>query len=178
MESYEEKYALIQHEACCQSYRDSNKFAMEFSKMTLRGAFWLNGACVVPIIYSKVTDFYAAALWFAGGAFAAALATGAAYIVQMLIMASWAPFLTKRVTDPFPKHIPCGFFRMTQATMDKWRLFPTILLLTAYVCFGVGLWEAKGTLTAPTKAEQSVVQLQQEAPRQSPEAKTSDPSQP
>lgn len=53
MEEIEYKVILENHKSALQGYILSNQAMIEFSKMSLRGLMILNGAAIIPIVYSK-----------------------------------------------------------------------------------------------------------------------------
>ena len=55
---FNNQYTLIQHETHCECFRDSIKYSVELSKTALNGALILNGAGIIPIVYSKVEFLY------------------------------------------------------------------------------------------------------------------------
>lgn len=163
IEELQKEYVLQQHKGRVQAALDSSQGMIEFSKMSLRGATILNGAAAVAILYSKQVWWYSAALWFAGGAFCAVLATGVAYLTQWLLFETWRPALMGGVIKISPattEHSASqGANAQAQSTALRLRIeenpplravrwagfarwCPTLLVLCSFVFFALGLKDA------------------------------------
>ena len=79
------------NQAILDQYRDSNNAMIDFSKMALRGTMLLNGAAVIPIVYSKSSGLYECAIFFGVGALLSACASGTAYLTQWAITGEFSP---------------------------------------------------------------------------------------
>lgn len=64
---------------------------IDFSKMALRGTLLLNGAAVIPIVYSKASDLYGCAILFGIGALLSVCASGTTYLTQWAITGEFSP---------------------------------------------------------------------------------------
>jgi hypothetical protein len=137
--NYNEEYALKQHEARCNSYRDSNKATIEFSKMALRGAFILNGSAAVAIIYSNTLQFYASLELFAIGALSTVIASGATYVVQYLITLTWRDDLYKNPTDEYRSAVQVGQMEISHRGISVLRGVAVALVVVSYLMFALGL---------------------------------------
>jgi hypothetical protein len=144
--NYDEEYALKQHEARCNTYRDSNKATMEFSKMALRGAFVLNGAAAIAIIYSKSLQMYTALTFFATGALLAAISSGLTYVVQCLITLTWHNDLYKNTTDADVEAFRVGRVAIKRRGIFGLQCFVVFLVFASYVVFVIGLYQSHNHL--------------------------------
>lgn len=81
----EKDFLLKRYEYTLKNFTDSNQAMIEFSKMALRGTILLNGAAVIPIVYSKVEYLYSCAIIFGIGALLSACATSVTYLTQWII---------------------------------------------------------------------------------------------
>ena len=85
----EKDFLQERYKATLQGWLASSQAMVDYSKMALRGAMLLNGAGIIPIVYSQVDYLYDSALLFGLGALMAACASGATYLVQWAITTSW-----------------------------------------------------------------------------------------
>lgn len=83
------QYILIQHQTNCECFRDSIKYTVDISKIVLNGSLLLNGAGIIPIVYSKVDFLYPAAIQFAWGALCSVCAASFGYLYQTLVTETW-----------------------------------------------------------------------------------------
>lgn len=88
-DQFEKDKEIERLKARCQAFLDSNNSTMAVSKAALRGAFILNGAAALSIVYAKAEMFTGLAVWFGWGAFWACVATGLAYFTSFIITESW-----------------------------------------------------------------------------------------
>ena len=165
MDDFPQKYALIQHEERCRNFTESNKATIEFSKIALRGAFVLNGAAAVAVLYSQkiaLADALSMASYFALGALLAAIGSGVTYLAQFYIMKTWERCLYER---PTLMEMDASILDHMQSLAAKTGVFfrtaALLGILGAYVCFCCGALH--GYKLIETSAQKQKVQ--QEAPR-------------
>ena len=146
MEEIEYKVILENHKSALQGYILSNQAMIEFSKMSLRGIMILNGAAIIPIVYSKVEYLYGTALWFGLGALLAACATSMTYLVQWASTTGWSihfiryPFRTL----PLPSEAEKGVRRahLWASCVLPLRLIAMLLVVLSLGSFAWGLYQA------------------------------------
>lgn len=138
--------------------------------MTLRGAMILNGAAVIPIVYSNVAWLHHTALIFGIGALCAALATGATYLTQWALYCTWVNALftdcaktvnTDPATDTVEHDAVQEFFSPAAHRCTLVGCIVSILLLClSLLAFALGLWEAQQALQKQTPQPQKYSQQQ------------------
>ena len=117
------------HQHRREMYKQSNKAAIDFGKMILRGAFLLNGASVTALLSTGQQKFYAAALTFGWGAAWAVVATIAAYLHQMLIAETWR-------NDDGSAYIPYfKGYRLSWERVEYLRLVPAFFVALSCIQF-------------------------------------------
>jgi len=129
---FKEEVALEQVKARCQAFLDSNKATVDAGKSALRGAFILNGATAIAIMYAKVTALYSVAFYFGLGALLACLATGAAYIISYSIAETWSGYLVlQNLSQEDLSHL--------SKRINKWKLFAIVCTVLSYILFFASL---------------------------------------
>ena len=127
---FNNQYTLIQHETHCECFRDSIKYSVELSKTALNGALILNGAGIIPIVYSKVEFLYPAAVHFAWGALWAVCSALVGYLYQSLITRTWRYY----VPEPHPrKHVRRSWNILF--LKKRWNIFYMLQLFLVFSLF-------------------------------------------
>lgn len=162
MDSYLKEYALKQHEGKIKAFLNSNKAMIEFSKMALRGTMLLNGAAIIPIVYSKSVFLYPCAITFGIGALLSALATSVTYLTQWGMQASWSPAIFVKL--PTSGTLDEEVMKEGQEVI-KWasrgvrwgnrlRFVAMSLVLGSIIVFGAGLYQAHDIVESMPKTLQ------------------------
>lgn len=148
-----ENMAILEiHKSRLQGFLQSNSAMIDYSKMSLRGAMLLNGAGIIPIVYSKVDYLYETALVFGWGAFLAVCATGVAYLIQWRLTAYWNlayihyPFRTASLGPEEEKEERAA--RRFPLLVPFLRLAAISLVVLSLGCFGYGLYHAGKTISS------------------------------
>ena len=161
MEELEYKVILENYKTSLKGYIQSNQAMIEFSKMALRGAMILNGAAIIPIVYSKVEYLYGTALWFGLGALLAACATSMTYLVQWAATTGWSihfiryPFRTLPLSSEAKKGVQRALFWTSK--LFYLRLAAMGLVAGSLITFGMGLYQAHIAISSMQK-QQSTIQ--------------------
>ena len=127
-------FLLKRYEYQLKNYTDSNQAMIEFSKMALRGTMLLNGAAVIPIVYSKVEYLYPCAIIFGIGA---------------LI---YYPSRTSDLTTEEGKEVQKAH-TLKKALLPV-RFFAMLLVAGSLVAFGIGLTSAYTAISSMQKKQE------------------------
>ena len=138
---FNNQYTLIQHETHCECFRDSIKYSVELSKTALNGALILNGAGIIPIVYSKVEFLYPAAVHFAWGALWAVCSALVGYLYQSLITRTWRYYVFKAPRNLIPGSM-CGGAGTSCFSKKRWNIFYMLQLFLVFslLQFGRGVY--------------------------------------
>lgn len=166
----ENEFLAEKYKATLQGWLQSNQAMIDFSKMSLRGAMLLNGAGVIPIVYSKVEYLYDSALLFGVGAFLAACASGMTYLVQWAVTSSWGsifiqhPFRTSSLDQEEAKGVQTS--SLAYQCVFPLRLAAIALVLASLGCFAWGLYAAHKTISSgyPEQKKQQQISKSEEYP--------------
>lgn len=141
---FENKCKLLQYKTDCQCFQDSQKFNVEFSKIALQGTFLLNGAGLIPIIYSKVDYFYSAGMWFAAGAGVSVLAACATFAYQNFATETWRDAAFKTNASSHREAYELGLFgwKIPRGWLSFLRAFAVVLVGASLILFAAGLYRA------------------------------------
>ena len=150
----DEERLLKQLEARCQAYLDSNKATIEYSKMSLRGAFILNGAAVVAIVSSSAEHLYPSAILFAWGALAAVVATGLSYISQYTVMKTWQHDLYAKESSGYRNSVK-DLTAIHKASIAA-KVVSMAFIVVSSVLFAIGLHCASNVLQQKQSAARTV----------------------
>ncbi len=152
MSTIQEKIFLQQHAARVQGALDSSKAMVEFSKMLLRGTLILNGAAVIPIVYSKVELLYPSAIIFGIGALCSVIASSLAYITQAFVYKTWTPDLfdllrTEKITNPLDGKVYTRFFWAMETKKYSivsliFTILTALFIILSFFAFMYGLYQA------------------------------------
>lgn len=105
---YAEETKLQQHQGRVQMALDASKAMVEYSKMAIRGSFFLNGAAVIAIITAKEPSLYDAAFRFACGAFTAIICAGLSYATQFFLERKLSSSITGESPHKYMTYIAEG----------------------------------------------------------------------
>ncbi|MDR2893029.1 MAG: hypothetical protein LBV80_08095 [Deltaproteobacteria bacterium] len=163
---YEQQYKLQQHAERCHNYTESQKATIEFSKMSLRGAFVLNGAGAVAVLNaSSLYQIETVIALFASGALCAVVAAGATYICQFFVTLTWRRFIAESIN---PSEAEKAYHnigqRRTSILSDVFRVFAVLLILAAYACFGIGAYQGYKHLSIEEAQTQTMESEQTQSP--------------
>lgn len=175
---YYYEYKLIQHRTNCQCFQDSQKFNVEFSKIALQGTFLLNGAGLIPIIYSKVDYFYSAGMWFAAGAGVSVLAACATFVYQDLATQTWhkAAFKTDASSHREEDELALFGKKIRRGWLPFLRAFAVVLVGASLILFAAGLYQAgNNTDTLVKKLEKGLEMSTQNPQKRSQERVSNSP---
>ncbi len=151
-------FLLKRYEYQLKNYTDSNQAMIEFSKMALRGTMLLNGAAVIPIVYSKVEYLYPCAIIFGIGALLSACATSATYLTQWIITSLYDqhfiyyPSRTSDLTTEEGKEVQKAH-TLKKALLPV-RFFAMLLVAGSLVAFGIGLTSAYTAISSMQKKQE------------------------
>lgn len=155
----EEKEAILQvQETRLKAFTDGNQAMIEFSKMALRGTMLLNGAAIIPIIYSKIEYLYPCAIIFAIGALLSACATSMTYLTQWLATSTWSmslylyPFRTSSLAQEEDREVRVA--RRCAKLLCWMRGVTMIAVAGSLFVFGYGLVEANFAIASIPKKEE------------------------
>jgi hypothetical protein len=154
----EKDFLLKRYEYTLKNFTDSNQAMIDFSKMALRGTMLLNGAAVIPIVYSKVEYLYSCAIVFGIGALLSACATSVAYLTQWIITSHcdqafiYYPFRVSSLSPEEDRAVQRAH------TLLKFllpvRFFAMILVAGSLFAFGFGLIEANTAISSMQKKQE------------------------
>lgn len=156
----EKEFLLERHKATLQGWLASSQAMVDYSKMALRGAMLLNGAGIIPIVYSQVDYLYDSALLFGLGALMAACASGATYLVQWAITTSWEcgeiyyPFRTSALDQGEVKAVRAA--RFWSPKIPWLRGIAISLVCISLLCFGLGLYTAHSSISSRQANQQEI----------------------
>lgn len=146
MEQKEIDIIICNQQAKLQFYLQSNQAMIDYSKMACRGALLINGAAIIPIIYSKVIYLYTSAFIFGLGAAFAVLASCFSYITQWKITQSLEkilityPFRTLSLDQAEDRAVLEAAQNFRRVRCFRWTAFVFVALSIA--CFALALWQA------------------------------------
>lgn len=168
MEDFEGEIRKQHHQAILDQYRDSNEAMIDFSKMALRGTMLLNGAAVIPIVYSKSTVLYCCAITFGIGAALSACASCLTYFTQWAITETWKYALymhakSKEELENFNQSVQ--YAKRCARISNVLRIAAIVAAALSLVAFGVGLYQASLATSNTQKVQELRVYLE---PTQSP----------
>ena len=129
-----------------QFFLQSNQATIDYAKSACNGALLLNGAAIIPIVYSKVDYLFSTAICFGMGAGFAVLAACMAYLAQWLITSvAWqAFFLTFRKHGALTRAEEKAALAAEHYNrlIKYFRSAGIAFLLLSLAAFGNGLWQA------------------------------------
>lgn len=164
----EKDFLLKRYEYTLKNFTDSNQAMIDFSKMALRGTMLLNGAAVIPIVYSKVEYLYSCAIIFGIGALLSACATSVAYLTQWIITSHcdqafiYYPFRVSSLSPEEDRAV------RRVHTLKKFllptRIFAMLLVAGSLLAFGIGLTSAYTAISSiqRTQEQTQITPLQQQ----------------
>ena len=163
MEDFEGGIRKQHHQAILDQYRDSNNAMIDFSKMALRGTMLLNGAAVIPIVYSKSTDLYFCAMIFGIGAGLSVCASCLTYLTQWAITGSWQYALhmhakSKEELENFNQSVQRA--KRCDKISKILRIGAIVAAALSLFAFGVGLYQASLATSSTPKMQELRVYLE------------------
>lgn len=154
----EKDFLLKRYEYTLKNFTDSNQAMIDFSKMALRGTMLLNGAAVIPIVYSKVEYLYPCAIVFGIGALLSACATSVAYLTQWIITSYceqsfiYYPFRISSLNQEEGRTVQRAHTLLN--FLLPVRFFAMILVAGSLFAFGFGLIEANTAISSMQKKQE------------------------
>ena len=130
---------------------ETQKGAIELTKMILRGTFVVNGAAAVAVLAARDPALFIAMFCFSWGALASVCATGVTYLVQSMVVSAWAGTLCKypfRQTECTQEELEgLEISRWSKRWGNKVRFVAIGFVITSISLFAVGLCFALSTLS-------------------------------
>lgn len=133
------------------TFVESQKGMLELTKMILRGTFIINGAAAAAVLAAKDPNLFVAMFCFSWGALASVCATGMAYLVQGMVVATWArslckyPFRQTESSEEDLDRIQMG--KWSKRWVNKARFVAISFVITSISLFAVGLCFALSALS-------------------------------
>lgn len=162
-----EKEVVIElYKAKIQGLLQSNNAMIDYSKMALRGTMILNGAGIIPIVYSKVDYLYDTALLFGCGALCSVISSGISYLVQWAITAHWDGSLIRypfRTLSLAPEEEKAELTANRYRRAVPWLRGSAIALVVLSLgCFAWGLYEAHSDISSIQEIQSTSKQVSEE----------------
>lgn len=162
-----EKEAVIElYKAKLQGFLQSNNAMIDYSKMALRGTMILNGAGIIPIVYSKVDYLYDTALLFGCGALCSVISSGVSYLVQWAITTHWDGSLIRypfRTSSLAPEEEKAELTASRCRRVVPWlRGAAIVLVVFSLGCFAWGLYEAHCDISSMQEIQSTSKQAPEE----------------
>lgn len=162
-----EKEAIIElYKTNLQGLLQSNNAMIDYSKMSLRGTMILNGAGIIPIVYSKVDYLYDTALLFGCGALCSVIASAVSYLVQWAITTHWDGSLIRypfRTSSLSPEEEKAELTAIRCRSAVPWlRGTAIVLVVLSLGCFARGLYEAHSDISSIQEIQSTAKQASEE----------------